>query len=523
MIQSQKLKVLLIEDHEPDARLIHEMLRDENTTGHNGVHHYEIARARSLSEGLEQILESEYDVCLLDLSLPDSSGLETFRQTEARVPKLPIIVLSGLDDELVSLQAVSEGAQDYLVKGQVDGNLLKRAMHYAIERKRVEGEKDQIQEQLHQSQKMEAIGTLAGGIAHDFNNLMTAIQGFTDVIMMKTDESSSIFRALKQIRLAASGAADLTRQMLLFSRRHPTKFQILNLNKIVDDLLVMLHRVIGEDIEIHTSLESELSAVRADKGTIEQAILNLTINARDAMPKGGKIDIVTENIHLSAKACKSKPEFRPGDFVRLRISDTGVGIPEELLEHIFEPFFSTKGPGVGTGLGLSVVYGIVKQHEGCVDIQTQVGKGTTFDIYLPAVHQETSEAERTVSLDSLQGNGKRVLIVEDSEGVREFALLALRENGYQVTAASTVAEAIQRYEGEKGQFDLVITDVVLPDRSGLDLIQYILEVKEDQKVLISSGYTDHKSQWPIIVEKGYSFLQKPYAFTDLLEAVKKAT
>ncbi|NQT25975.1 response regulator [candidate division KSB1 bacterium] len=521
MKQSQKLNVLLIEDHQPDARLIHEMLQDKNSMGPEGVQ-YEIIWAQSLSEGLDKMIESECAVCLLDLSLPDSTGLKTFRQAKAKGQQLPIIVLSGLDDQSVAIQAVSEGAQDYLVKGQVDSNLLKRAMHYAIERKHSEEEKDQIQEQLHQSQKMEAIGTLAGGIAHDFNNLMTAIQGFTDVIMMKTEESNPNYRALKQIRFAASSAADLTRQMLLFSRRHPTNFQVLNLNKVIGDLLVMVHRIIGEDIEIQTSLDSELTSIRADKGTMEQVILNLTVNARDAMPEGGKIDINTDNIKINAEACKGKPEFRAGNFIRLRFSDTGVGIPEDLLEHIFEPFFSSKGLGKGTGLGLSVVYGIIKQHEGWMDIQTQIGKGTTFDIYIPAVDQKVSEEDEQISIDSLQGEGKRLLIVEDSEGVREFASLALRENGYQVTAAATVSEAIQMYDHEKGQFDLIITDVVLPDRTGLDLIRYVIEKKEDQKVLVSSGYTDHKSQWPVIVEKGYPFLQKPYAYVDLLKAVKKA-
>lgn len=521
MKEAQTLNVLLIEDHEPDARLIHEMLQDTEMNGPNGVY-YQINWTQSLQSGLDQLGNTQCDVCLLDLSLPDSTGLETFRKAGNKEPELPIIVLSGLDDRSIAIQAVSEGAQDYLVKGHVDGNLLKRAMHYAIERKRIQIENERIQEQLHQSQKMEAIGTLAGGIAHDFNNLMTAIQGFTDVIMMKTNESDPTFRALKQIRFAASSAADLTRQMLLFSRRHPTKYQILNMNKVVDDLLVMLHRIIGEDIEIQTALDQELSAIRADKGTVEQVILNLTVNARDAMPEGGTICMTTENVQFSEAFCKDKPEFRAGSFIRLRISDTGSGIPDDVLEHIFEPFFSSKGIGRGTGLGLSVVYGIVKQHEGWMDLRTEIGQGTTFDIYLPAVAQEVLEDEKPFSIDSVQGEGKRILLVEDSEGVREFGLLALRENGYQVTAATNVDEAIRAFDQADGAFDLIITDVVLPDRTGLDLIEYVLNKKSSQNVLISSGYTDYKSQWPLIVEKGYPFLQKPYAFEELLRAVKQA-
>ena len=515
-------KILLIEDNAADARLIEEMLLEAQRDNPR-LDVYQLEHTKDLQTGLNALESNLYQVLLLDLSLPDSQGLDTFRTVQERHPKLPLIVLSGLDDRTLALQAVGEGAQDYLVKGQVDGNLISRSMHYAVERKRIEEEKSRFQEQLFQSQKMEAIGTLAGGVAHDFNNLMTAIQGFTDVVILKTDAQNPIMRALKQIRNAAASAADLTRQMLLFSRKHPTQFATLDVNRVVNDLLTMLHRVISEDIEILTQLQEELPPIWADRGTIEQIIMNLTLNARDAMPDGGKILIVTEKVNLSADFCKSVSDCKPGDHIHLSVKDDGTGIKKEQLEHIFEPFYSTKGPGKGTGLGLSVCYGIVKQHDGCIRVESEVGKGTTIHVYFPAQHKEAiTPRQETMSFASLQGSGRRILLVEDSDGVREFAQLALTDNGYQVFSAVNVNEAVVLYQNESGKFDLVITDVVLPDQSGLELINILLSTNPKQKVLISSGYTDQKSQWPEIQEKGYPFLQKPYAYTDLLKTVRNA-
>lgn len=518
----KQFKILLIEDNSADARLIEEMLLEAQRDNPR-LDEYKLNHVEDLESGLKSLKTDEYQVLLLDLSLPDSQGLETFRTVQEKYPNLPLIVLSGLDDRTIALQAVGEGAQDYLVKGQVDGNLISRSMHYAVERKRVEEEKTRIQEQLFQSQKMDAIGTLAGGIAHDFNNLMTAIQGFTDVVMMKTDSENPTMRALKQIRNAASSAADLTRQMLLFSRKHPTQFESLDVNQTVNELLTMLHRVIGEDIEILTQLQPELPMVWADRGTIEQIIMNLTLNSRDAMLEGGKILISTEKVSLGPDFQRKHPECGEGEHIHISVRDNGIGIPVEQMEHIFEPFFSTKGPGKGTGLGLSVCYGIVRQHEGCITVESEVDKGTTVHVYVPVkAEEENSVKKEAVSFETLQGDGQRILLVEDAEGVREFAQLALRDNGYHVFAAENVNTAIEHYKQQSGQFDLVVTDVVLPDRSGLDLIEILLTKNANQRVLISSGYTDQKSQWPLIQEKGYPFLQKPYAYTDLLKAVSKA-
>jgi len=391
------------------------------------------------------------------------------------------------------------------------------------ERKRAEEEREKLYAQLLQAQKMEAIGTLAGGVAHDFNNLLTLIHGYTDLAMMKIDEADPLYRNLKQIRLAAVRATNLIRQLLLFSRKQPMEFSLLNLNRTVDDLLKMIKRLIGEDITINTELEPNLWTVQADTGSIEQVIMNLAVNARDAMPKGGRLTIKTENVILDKKQCKVIPEARPGKFICLSVEDTGIGMDKKVIQHIFEPFFSTKDAGKGTGLGLSVVYGIIKQHGGWINVYSEPGQGSIFKIYLPAFSiKPEEETKEMISLHELQGGGQRILLVEDEEEVRRFAANFLSENGYVVFEAANVKEAMEVFEREEGKFHLIFCDVVLPDQSGLQLIERLLSYKSELRVLLTSGYTDDKSQWPIICERKFRFLQKPYALAELLQAIKEA-
>lgn len=391
------------------------------------------------------------------------------------------------------------------------------------ERKQAEEEKEAIRGQLFQAQKMEAIGNLAGGVAHDFNNLMTAIQVSADVAMMKVDESNLMYRDLKEIRYAALRAASLIRQLLLFSRKHPMEFNFMNLNEAIENLVKMLHRLIGEDIEIKHELSPDLWTIRADASNMEQVVMNLSLNARDAMPKGGTLTIRTENKILKPDSRKSMPESRPGKFICLSIRDVGTGMDRDTLQRIFEPFFTTKGPGKGTGLGLSVVYGIVKQHEGWIHVASEPGKGSNFQIFLPAFSEMADDqSEEKVHLEVLQGKGQTVLLVEDEEKVRESAQKALEKCGYRIIPTRSVKEALETFKRENGRFDLVFSDVVLSDRTGIELAEELLSVNPKLKILLTSGYTDQKSEWPIILEKGYRFLQKPYSLSDLLKAVQAA-
>jgi two-component system cell cycle sensor histidine kinase/response regulator CckA len=391
------------------------------------------------------------------------------------------------------------------------------------QRRHSEEERVKMQAQLFEAQKMEAIGAVAGGVAHDFNNLMTAIQISTDLAMMKIDESHDLFRELKEIRNSAMRATSLIRQLLLFSRKHPMEFRTLDLNPIIENLLHMLHRLIGEDIDLRAELDPALQPVRADASNMEQVIMNFVLNGRDAMPKGGTVIIRTANVELNEADCRKLPDLKPGRYMRLSVSDTGIGMDAETLDRIFEPFFTTKAPGKGTGLGLSVVYGIVKQHEGAIQVQSEPMKGSTFSVYLPtALAQGEKAVESKASHLDYVGKGQVILLVEDEDKVRESTAKAMVKCGYRVVIASNADAAMEMTSRENGRFDLVFTDVVLSDRTGIELAEEILRDYPDMKILLCSGYADQKSQWPIIREKGFRFLQKPYDLTGLLRAVHEA-
>jgi len=378
------------------------------------------------------------------------------------------------------------------------------------------------QQQLLQAQKMEAVGQLAGGVAHDFNNMLTTIQGYADLTLTSLPEDSPLRENILQILQAAARAASLTRQLLLFSRKHPMNKVPTDLNRQVKELKKMLERLIGEDVTVELDLAEGLWTIEADPGNMDQVITNLAVNARDAMPQGGILTIKTENVVIDEAHCQQYSYARPGRFVCLTVSDTGVGMDEHVLTHLFEPFFTTKGPGKGTGLGLSVVYGIVKSHKGWINVKSRVGQGSVFKIYLPALAYEAESIDSdytSVQLDHLHGHGERVLLVEDEPAVREITERILIENGYVVYACSTVAEASEVFKRQKGRFDLVLSDVVLPDGNGVELVFQLLEQRPSLAGLLISGYTFSQSEWEYIRQKGLTLLQKPCKIVDLLKHV----
>lgn len=391
------------------------------------------------------------------------------------------------------------------------------------DRKKITEEKELIQKQLYQAQKMEAVGALAGGVAHDFNNILTTIQGYADLSLLELDESSTLYRNLKQIQRAARRAGELTGQLLLFSRKQPMKFQALNLNDVINNLMKMLKRLIGEQIEIITELSGEIWPIKADAGNLEQVLMNLAINARDAMPDGGVLRIRTQNEILTPSQIKINPDARPGKYVQLMVMDTGQGIPPEILPEIFNPFFTTKEAGKGTGLGLSVVYGIVKQHGGWIEVGSTVGKGTIFTIYLPATSEKPEPSEeKKESLVAFQGKGQHVLLVEDERAILNFSRGVLREQGYRITAVGSVGEALRLLaNAESGTFDLLFTDVVLPDGNGVQLADLARESFPDLPVILTSGYTDEKVDIRYIQKKKYYYLPKPYNMLSLLKTIHK--
>ncbi len=384
----------------------------------------------------------------------------------------------------------------------------------------MEQEQENIRNQLLQAQKMEAIGTLAGGMAHDFNNLLTTIKGYADISLTNLPENDVLFRNLKQIQKAVKRAGALTNQLLLFSRKQLPEPASLNLNETIRNMLILLERVIGEDIHIRTELQPSIWKIWADEGNIEQVIMNLALNSRDAMPEGGIITIITNNVILKEKDCKSIPKSRPGQFVHVAFSDDGEGIANDVQKHIFEPFFTTKEMGKGTGLGLSVIYGIITQHQGWINVESESGKGATFDIYIPASFAKHSvELDDTGAQKELKGSGELILLVEDEEGIRDFIQGLLQDSGYKVLAASNAGEALNHFNKHKEKIDLVFSDVVLPDRSGIEMVKDILDEKSQIGVILTSGYAGDKTNWALIQERGYRFIKKPFAISELLHGI----
>jgi two-component system cell cycle sensor histidine kinase/response regulator CckA len=382
-------------------------------------------------------------------------------------------------------------------------------------------ERRSLEEQLRQSQKLEAVGQLAGGVAHDFNNLLTVITGYSDLSLRRLDKDNPLCSNLEEIKKAGERAASLTRQLLAFSRKQVLQPKLLQLNAIVTDVDKMLRRLIGEDIDALTLLEPSLGQIMADPGQIEQVILNLTVNARDAMPQGGKLTIETANVYLDNQYVKRHTAIQPGNYVMLAVSDTGCGIDAETQSRMFEPFFTTKEQGKGTGLGLSTVYGIVKQSGGNVWVYSEVGKGTTFKIYLPRIDgvKEMDEARGTPT--ELPQGRETVLLTEDEEQVRQMIRIILEMNGYHVLEASGGEEALAIYKQHAGQIDLIMTDVVMPQMSGRELAQSLEILHPNIKVLYMSGYTDDAIVRHGLLDQEIAFLQKPFTPDALMRKVRE--
>jgi two-component system, cell cycle sensor histidine kinase and response regulator CckA len=383
-------------------------------------------------------------------------------------------------------------------------------------------ERKRLEEQLQQAQKMEAIGKLAGGIAHDFNNLLTAILGNAELLLLNINATDPQSEDVKEIQKAAHRAALLTKQLLAFARRQPLILKVINLNKIISNMKNMLMRLIGENIELVIELEPTLSYIKADLGQVSQLIMNLVINSREAISENGKIIISTRNITVNNNNIKLFPNSQPGNFVCLSIEDNGGGIEEAVIDHIFEPFFTTKGFAQSSGLGLAVVYGVVRQHGGWIQVSSEQDRGSMFKIFLPVTEElPIDKTDENLSISELEGYGERILLVEDEEMVRNYIVKILRNQSYVVFEASDAQEALKIFKKEQGEFDLIFSDVILPDMTGIKLVAELLAEKPHIPILLGSGYADHESEWPVIQEKGYRFIGKPYSLPDLLRNIRQ--
>ena len=393
------------------------------------------------------------------------------------------------------------------------------------ERKRTESALQEREEQLRQSQKLEAVGRLAGGVAHDFNNQLAIIRGYMEMGLEDLPDTSPTYHDLLQIGDAVQRSTSLTEQLLMFSSRQPMNRRPLNLNSQVRNLQKMLGRILGEDVVIDLDLDKDIWTVNADAGNIDQVLTNLSLNARDAMPGGGALTIQTWNVEIDSDYCDLVPEAKQGRYILLSVSDEGGGMGKEVQEHLFDPFFTTKGPGKGTGLGLSVVYGIVQAHEGWITVESQVNRGSRFDIHLPAVAQNAEAIDthyKPVSLAAFQGQGERILLVEDEFSLRQVTQRALADRGYAVEACSTATEATEAFHKAAPPFDLILSDVVLPDGRGTDLVLGFLREQPELPAILVTGYTDERGDWERVRQAGLSVLRKPVPMAFLLKYVQEA-
>ncbi|HLW81450.1 MAG TPA: response regulator [Candidatus Acidoferrales bacterium] len=635
-----KIRVLLVEDNPGDARLVEEMLKE------GGADDFVLKHVESLQEGMSSLSRGcASQVILLDLGLPDETGLQTLRRIMPLAKDASAVVLTGLQDEDLGIAAIREGAHDYIIKGQVDGRQLRRILRYAVERQKMQSElraemerrarvqealqfseeryrllsetaplgilisdelgrivdanahtlllfgykreeligqtlekllpehlqaahqrhrsrymnnpqarpmglgmellarrqdrtqfpveislgplvteqgslvsativditaRKKLEEQLHIAQRMEAIGKLAGAVAHDFNNLLGVILGCSEVALDVLTPEHPAARKVEMIRKAGSSAADLTRQLLAFSRQQMLQPRVLNLTEILGRSESLLHCLIGENIKLAISPDPSLGCVKADPGQIEQILVNLAVNARDAMPRGGRLTIEARNCELDDSYKGKHEQVIPGRYVMLAVEDTGCGMDADTQSRIFDPFFTTKEIGKGTGLGLATVYGIVKQSGGYIWIYSEPNKGTTFKVYFPRVEQ-SAEPPKQKEPEAVALHGcETILLAEDSASLRQMAREYLENSGYTVLEASSGSEALEQAKDFQGPIHLLLTDVVMPGMSGPELAGQIASQRPETKVIFTSGYTDDAIARQGVLDPAAAFIQKPY-------------
>ena len=378
-----------------------------------------------------------------------------------------------------------------------------------------------LEEKLRHSQKMEAIGRLAGGVAHDFNNLLTVIMGYNQILTDGVPAVGRLMNATVQIRTASERAEEITRQLLAFSRKQVLQPRVIDLNDVMMNLDTMLRRLIGEDIEVLTVPGRDVGTVRADPGQIEQVIMNLAVNARDAMPRGGKLTLETDNTELDEAYAREHPPLQAGRYVMLAVSDTGIGMDADTQAHIFEPFFTTKEVGKGTGLGLSTVYGIVKQSGGYIWVYSEPERGTTFKIYFPRVDQAVDGARTGKRETGMQRGTETILLVEDNEQVRQLTSSVLADCGYKVLPAASPEEGLALCRAHQPQIQLLVTDVILPRMKGPQLAEQVKQISPRTRVLYVSGYTSNAIVHYGVLDAGLWFLGKPFSVSELVAKVRE--
>lgn len=505
------LRALVVEDSQNDCDLLLGML----VRGGYEVTHKRVCSAVTLLAVLD---EAPWDIVISDYSMPGFKGTDALAMIRKKGLDVPFVFLSGTIGEEIAVNAMRAGAQDYVIKG--DAARLLPAIQRELREAEARRERKQMERRVRQLEKFEALGKLAGGVAHDFNNVIGAIMGWAEIGIDRQSLNPEAARLFRNIQDQATRAAGLTRQLLAYARRQVLEPKNTSLNDLVNETTTLLQKTIGEHIEVRMVLAPDLHVTRADPSQIEQVLMNLCFNARDAMPKGGQLLIETRNVEVDSHFCRQHPDAQAGRYVRMSISDTGSGMEASTLGRIFEPFFTTKEIGKGTGLGLATALGIVKQHSGFVDVYSELNKGTAFHIYLPAC-EGVAEPLRHVDDAPVRGGAETILIAEDHQGMREMAREILEGLGYRLYIARDGEEAVQHFLTHKTEISLVLLDVIMPKLSGIDAYERISKASPDVPVIFTSGYSDHGPLLESLADKGVGILQKPYSSKVLSRRVRE--
>jgi signal transduction histidine kinase len=502
-MEKPPIRILLIEDDEDDYVLVRKLLSQDTAV------RYDLQWAPTYGAALEAMGKDRHDVYLLDYQLGDRTGLDLLHEVNGKGSTVPVIFLTGHADYEVDVEAVRAGASDYLVKSQISTDLLSRSIRYALERKRLE-------RQLRQAQKLEALGTLSGGIAHDFNNILAAIIGFTELIRDHSLKDSRQQRHAARVLQAAMRGRALVKQMLTFSRRTEEEKKPVQLSSIVKETFAFLRQSIPSTISIRVNVNSENGLIIADPVQVQQVIMNLATNAAHAMrAKGGVLDVELSDFSGSP----SGEDPQEGPYMKLVVHDTGMGMGPDVVDRIFDPFFTTKGVGEGTGLGLSVVLGIVKQAHGHITVDSEQGKGSTFTVYFPKATKET-EAEPETE-DELPTGSEQILFVDDEEALVEMGEDLLAELGYEVVCRMNSREALALVKDDPSRFDLVVTDQTMPEMTGLELASEILVIRPDMPIIMCTGYSQLVDADKARAAGIRAFVMKPLTKREIAGTIRK--
>ena len=515
---TQPLRFIHLESNPADAALIATTLRDAGIL-------CQLKQAQTREEFLAALRQEGFSLILADTAVPGFDGATALSLARTLHPDVPFLFVSDTQGEEFAIDMMQHGATDYISKQRL-GRLVPsikrtlRELDERLERRRAEDALRVSEKQFRQAQKMEAVGRLAGGLAHDFNNLLTVIMGHSQVLLGELPSGNPIRAKIEEMQKAGERAASLIRQLMAFSRKQPLEPKILPLNSVVGNVESMLRRLIGEDIQLVIRPDPFNGHVKADPGQLEQVLMNLVVNARDAMPNGGLLAIETSPTELAQTPMHHLHPLPLGQYVKLTVTDTGCGMNADVLAHLFEPFFTTKEEHKGTGLGLSTVFGIVTTCGGGIDVWSQVGHGTTFDLYFPRVNPQASTADATAPQGRLRQGSETILLVEDDSGVRNLVRHELVKTGYQVIEAKNGVEACLTATQQSYHVDLLLTDVVMPGMNGRELAQHLSVIKPNLRVLFMSGYLDDISVNSSMDPHRTTFLQKPFTPDLLLRTVR---